>query len=668
MQRAFGKNVYKTVFLLTILTFGLVFVAYTAPAVALDEPELWVDGSLVVNPEVNVGDDDIAIVGTGAAPFARVEIYWDEIDDDYLLTTETADSAGDYETDEEDFEIPEDHAGVHFIIVFDDGQTLTNGTEITIVPHLKLSPDEGLPDDRIDVTGYGFGDEVEIDFLWFDADDEVPDEDDLPEDVLEGSPDTDENGTFTTRFTVPDVDDDEWPIDVVVRAVDEDANEGEDTFTVGQYIFCDPNEGYPTYGPIEWEARADPNEDFEVVFYDGDDLWISLANATSDDDGEMSGTFDVPYNSEPGDGPEPEWGNEYYVELWDDDDDYVTHDDFTVYPYPVIEPEVDGARANDTVEFDLGFFFRDDDEDTEVTLYLDDEELGTYDLDEYGNATNEDFEVPDWEFGHYELYAVDDEGYEAWEDFDIRPEGYGEMGTRDSVYFQGDHISFWVNTTDPVDDDELWLFVNITDSEGVLFWEPYCETLWYYNLWQVDQLIEGEYHDYYAMSYCELPWKMQLPHDVTVGTWNWTAYDVGYDGEGIDDSDDWDLWAEGEFEVVARLTLDLVLDRLDEMEATIVGLFSDTEGSLMAYIDTKAGTLTASLSDLNAKVVDIEGDTATLVTDLGMVKADVADIADEFPITIPAVDLTPMWAAVALSLVAAIAAIAAVVVVYQRIA
>ena len=238
------------------------------------------------------------------------------------------------------------------------------------------------------------------------------------------------------------------------------------------------------------------------------------------------------------------------------------------------------------------------------------------------------------------------------------------MGTRDSVYFQGDHISFWVNTTDPLDNGDLVLFVNISDPDGVLFYSPRCELVEEFHYWRVDQLIEGEYHDYYVMSYCEHPWKMQLPHDVTVGTWNWTAYDT----EDYDDEDDWDVWAEGEFEVVERLTLDLVLDRMDEMEATIVGLFSDTEGNLMAYIDTKAGTLTASLADLNAKVVDIEGDTATLVTDLGMVKADVDDIADEFPLDIPSVDLTPMWAAVALSLVAAIAAIAAVVVVYQRIA
>jgi hypothetical protein len=280
---------------------------------------------------------------------------------------------------------------------------------------------------------------------------------------------------------------------------------------------------------------------------------------------------------------------------------------------------------------------------------------GDFETDEFGNFTG-DFEVPDIEFGHYTLTAVDENGYTAEVDFDVLPEGYGLMGTRQSVYFQGDKISFWANTTEAV---TVW--INITDPEGVLYYES-----WDY--WCIEQMVEGEYVDFYVLPYCE-QWpysKMDLPEDVTVGTWTWAAYEV--DGEDYPPFDDGDMWAEGEFEVVAKLTLDLVLDRLDEMEATLVGLFSDTEGNLMAYIDTKAGTLTASLADLNAKVVEVEGDTATLVTDLGMVKADVADIAGEFPLDIPTVDLTPMWAAVALSLIAAIAAIAAVVIVYQRIA
>jgi hypothetical protein len=643
MQRAFGKSAYKTVFLLTILTMGIVFAVYTVPVVALNEPNVFPDtGPVGEEPIVN---------GTGAAAFSVVSIYWESIDPDNLLATATADNTGFYETDEEDIVIPEDVAGDHWIIVT-DGSTLNNGTIFTITPEIELDPEEGLPDDRVDVSGTGFGDELEytVFFDWGDAADAF-------EDVSRGTPDTDENGSLATYFYVPDVDDDLWPIDVTVHVNDTDGNWAEATFTVGEYIHVDPDEGYPTYGPIEWEARAEANTDYEVVFYDGDDLWISLANVTSDDDGAMDGTFDVPYNSEPGDGPEPDWDNHYYVELWDEDDDHVADDDFWVYPYPVLEPDPDGERANETVELHGGFFSRD--EGVEVTVTLDGVEIGVFEVDEFGNFT-EDFEVPDIEFGHYTLTAVDENGYTAEADFDVLPEGYGLMGTRQSVYFQGDKISFWANTTEMVN-----IYVNITDPEGVCYYESWEH-------WHINQMIEGEYVDYYVLPYCE-QWpysKMDLPEDATVGTWTWMAFewdDYYYENGGPVFDDD-ELWAEGEFEVVAKLTLDLVLDRLDEMEATIVGLFSDTEGNLMAYIDTKAGTVTASLADLNAKVVEVEGDTATLVTDLGMVKADVADIAGEFPLDIPTVDLTPMWAAVALSLIAAIAAIAAVVIVYQRIA
>jgi hypothetical protein len=661
MQRAFGKSAYKTVFLLTILTMGLVFAVYTVPVSALDEPELYVDGTYEYWPHVTVGQDDIAVMGSGAAAFSQVKIYWDEIDEDNLLTTATADSAGDYETDEEDFEVPETAAGTYYIIVY-DGQTLNNGTEIEVVGNIELDPEEGLPDDRVYIDGTGFGDEVELAMVIFD------DGGAYEEDVMEGFPDTDENGTFRTYFYVPDVDEDDWPLTVDVYVEDEDGNNATDEFVVGQYIHVDPDEGYPGWCCVEWDARAEENEDYEVVFV-GVDLWISLANVTSDDDGMMSGEFTVPTEAENGTwADDPHWGHDYQVELWDEDDDRVAGDTFWVFPEPYLVTEVDGeevdgARANETVELYGWFFSRE--EDTEVEVTLDGVEIGTFETNGTGYF-EDDFRVPDIEFGHYTLYAVDENGYEAELDFDVRPEGFGEMGTRNSVYFQGDHISFWVNTTDPIDNDEdLVLFVNITDPEGVLFYSPCCELIPELHYWEVDQLIEGEYTDYYVMSYCEHPWKMQLPHDVTVGTWNWTAYDTNdYDY----DEDHWDEWASGTFEVVERLTLDLVMDRLDEMEATIVGLFSDTEGNLMAYIDTKAGTLTASLADLNAKVVEVEGDTATLVTDLGMVKADVADIADEFPLDIPTVDLTPMWAAVALSLIAAIAAIAAVVIVYQRIA
>jgi hypothetical protein len=654
MQRAFGKSAYKTVFLLTILTLGLAFAAFGIPVGAIDGLEVWEvddDEWLYEQYDVYVGDDFLAVNGTGANPFTPVKIYWDEVSEDNFLAEDTSDNTGYFEIDEGDFEIPEADAGEHWIIA-SDGDSINLGVAVTVWPSLELDPEEGLPDDRVDVTGYGFGDEEDVE-LWFDLGGYYEEE------VTRGTPSTNENGTFETWFYLPDVDEDDWD-DFEVYANDTAGNEATATFTVGEYIDVDPDEGYPTYGPIEWEARAEADEDYQVVFV-GVDLWVSLANVTSDDEGEMSGTFDVPYESLPGDYG-PYYAREYQVELWDEDDDFIAGHDFDVYPYPHLEPDPDWARANETVDLIGGFFSRE--EDTEVTVTLDGIEIGVFETDEDGNFTDE-FEVPDLAYGHYTLYAVDENGYEAEADFDVRPEGYGEMGTRNSVYFQGDHISFWVNTTDPIDNEEpLVLFVNITDPDGVLFWSPECELIDELHYWNVSQLIEGEYTDYYVLPYCEFPWKMQLPHDVTVGTWNWTAYDTDdYSSEYY-----WDEWAEGQFEVVERLTLDLVMDKLDEMKAQIEGLITDTNGDLVALINTNHGTLTASLSDLNAKVVEVEGDTATLLTDLGMVKADVADIADEFPLDIPETDLTPMWAAVALSLIAAIAAIAAVVIVYQRIA
>jgi hypothetical protein len=622
---------------------GIVFAVYTVPVVALNEPNIYPASG-------HVGEEPI-VNGTGAAPFSVVEIYWDSIDPDNLLATATADNEGFYETDEEDIVIPEAVAGDHWVIAT-DGSTLNNGTIFTIIPEIELDPEEGLPDDIVEVTGTGFGEELEVTifFDWMGA---------YEEDVTRYSPETDANGSFTATFRVPDVDEDDWTLTVDVFANDTDENNATAEFTVGEYIHVDPEEGYPTWGPVEWDARAEPNTDYEVVFYDGDDLWISLANVTSDDDGKMDGEFNVPYNSEPGDGPEPNWGNLYWVELWDEDDDHVADAEFTVYPYPYLCAEPDGAKANETVELEGGFFTRD--EGVEVTVTLDGVEIGVFEVDEFGNFT-EDMDVPDLEFGHYTLFAVDENGYEAECDFDVLPERYGDFGPRATVYFQGDKFSFWANFTEP--DMTPWdgLYINITDPDGVFFLDSHM-------YWDEFQLLEGEYSDYYVIPY-NFGWDEWccaglLPDDATVGTWNWIVveFDSG-DGTYYED----DAWAEGTFEVVERLTLDLVLDKLDEMEATITGLFSDTEGNLMAYIDTKAGTLTASLADLNAKVTDVEGDTATLVTDLGMVKADVADIAGEFPLDIPETDLTPMWAAVALSLIAAIAAIAAVVIVYQRIA
>ena len=858
MKMTLRPNTYKTVFLLTILTLGIMFAVYPIPIGALNTPVL-------SETEGCVGDDDVIVSGTGAAPFGKVSIYWDKISDDTLLTTETANSAGSYKTSDGDFEIPEDVAGNHWIIVT-DGQTLNNGTIFTIIPKIVLDPEEGLPDDYIEVTGTGFGKETDI-TIFFDWEDDADVDEDDKDVTPSGGIETDENGTFVADIKIPDVDEDKWPVTVIIHAngtypmdvelgssgdaeagwtseahsgnyavslatlgtpgwngthwVDDGGDEGrivitlppgttlgdietiswwtylvsgyvphvdlvldytgdgerDDVLTaegahqndpdgahgwttgtwtqtfegatgeytswsripesqtpddlksvqnktavwmiaaddpifglatlanfkegktdgtievnsttivlaleieidnwvlqteayidditvnddvyelelitseadaellVGQYITVDPDYGYPGFPGIEYEGRAEANEDYEIRFH-GADLWKSLANITTDSKGAFDGTFTVPIEAEPGDGPEPYWGRKFDVELYDDDD-LICSTTFKVYPEPVIET-ASGAKANATVKIYGGFFYRW--KGTDVDLSLNGIDIDTFETDKYGNFSDK-FDVPDIAVGHYTLTAVDEKGFTAETDFDVLPEAYAEFGTRESIYLQGDKFSFWSNLTEP---DFDGIYLNITDVEGVRFYEGEIKLGDF-------QSLEGEYADYFVLPYNAFG-DLTLPDDAKIGTWNWMAVEV----ENGDKDDD--VWAEGTFDVIDKITVNYVLDRLDEIDATITGLITDTEGNLMAYIDTKMGIVTASLADLNATVVTIEGNVATIATDLGTVKADVADIADEFPLEIPDVDLTPMWAAVALSLIAAIAAIAAVVVVYQRIA
>jgi len=86
-------------------------------------------------------------------------------------------------------------------------------------------------------------------------------------------------------------------------------------------------------------------------------------------------------------------------------------------------------------------------------------------------------------------------------------------------------------------------------------------------------------------------------------------------------------------------------------------------GATVTSISNGVATIQTNLGTVNGTVTSIEGDVATIQTDLGTVKTNVAAIKAFLP-----VDVTPIWVAVILSLVAAIAAIYAVVVIRGKIA
>ncbi len=117
---------------------------------------------------------------------------------------------------------------------------------------------------------------------------------------------------------------------------------------------------------------------------------------------------------------------------------------------------------------------------------------------------------------------------------------------------------------------------------------------------------------------------------------------------------------------------------LSALDAKIVALDGD-----VATIDTKLGTLQTDVSSLitkitalnstavqmqtalgtlDGKVTSVQNGVATIQTDLGTVKTNVASINGFLPI-----DMTPVWIAVVLSLIAAIAAIVGIIMIRSKV-
>jgi flagellin-like hook-associated protein FlgL len=165
----------------------------------------------------------------------------------------------------------------------------------------------------------------------------------------------------------------------------------------------------------------------------------------------------------------------------------------------------------------------------------------------------------------------------------------------------------------------------------------------------------------------------EVPNDAPLGTWSWTAVNLALAPT--------EIVASGTFVVTEDVSNSDILAMLEECCPIIMEIHETT-----VTINTTLGVIEADLSDIGASVTSIEGDVATIstdigtltgtvesivddvatiVTDLGTVKMDVTAIKDQMG---DPVDLTPMWAAVVLSLIAALASIWAVLSISRRIA
>jgi chromosome segregation ATPase len=197
----------------------------------------------------------VSVTGTYATPGGSVVIRWNSLD----IETITAELDGTYSYD---LPVPASVTGDHTVTVEDVESTNTATETFTVEPQIILTPEDGLVGDSVTVTGTGFSGASLVD-VYFDIDkDGVPDAEEL---MLDDVP-TDEFGSFSSSFTVP------WVTtagNYMVRAVDAQDVTDDATFTVlfvmytrsGEYLQGD----YPSFFIDAADETGDPMEGVEVI-------------------------------------------------------------------------------------------------------------------------------------------------------------------------------------------------------------------------------------------------------------------------------------------------------------------------------------------------------------------------------------------------------------------
>ena len=92
-------------------------------------------------------------------------------------------------------------------------------------------------------------------------------------------------------------------------------------------------------------------------------------------------------------------------------------------------------------------------------------------------------------------------------------------------------------------------------------------------------------------------------------------------------------------QLLPSLTQQDVLDALDDLEGTITGLMTTSEGKIIAAINTKTGTIMTDLNALMPKLQGIEDTVVIIATMLGEVQIDLANL-DMSALTSLGVDIT----------------------------
>jgi len=419
--------------------------------------------------------------------------------------------------------------------------------------------------------------------------------------ALQVSASTNDVGNFTATFQVPAA---ETTGNKLVKALDSKGNEAYATLNIVSCIMAlSPTKGYVGSTVTVTGRGFTAGKTVDIRWYIGSQPLTVVDDYPVATDGTFTTTFKVPAVPD----PRPP-GDIYSVDAVDTAGKIDSTTFTVVAPAKIILSPTSG-KVGATVTITGSWFTP----DTKVTFTFNGAPLTTIPSPVYTDgdgAFTADFKVPNVAAGTYTVKATDAKGVSATATFKVTVPVV-VIQTRATEYLQGDTISIYANCSEPYD-----AYIEITDPNGVPFYSFVVDdgTSW--------MEVDGWYTLPYVVSF---PLNMMpIPSDAPLGSWNFTAYEATvtpHPGGGLDYSTDKSKILDTNlFTVRERPTLATILDRLDEVNATLSGLITDAEGNLKAYIDTSLGPVTASLNAINATLVSIKNGVATISTTVGEIK------------------------------------------------
>jgi hypothetical protein len=338
---------------------------------------------------------------------ATVEVYWDIVmgPDAMLLNTTTGDPDGSYDVE---ITVPDSVNGSHYVWVKDTatGETASS-IGFAVVRKVELDPERGLKDDEVDVTGTGFSAESEI-TLWFVLAAPATAADELS--TRPSTVETDEWGTFTCEFDVPDL---AYATYTVIATDDIDDQNETAAFIIGPSLTLDIEEG-PTGTVVEIKGRGfEPSR----TLVRGNFTWEPFGVLprmypmyVTDDDGEVdvdsngkfTGHLVIPVDAK----------GEYEIEV--DDNTWTSIINFTIDGRPETEVDPSYGAPGATITVSGGNFTQISGLDVIVTLDTVPETTLVTATTNADGTWEDTFTAPAVTFANYKVNASDE--YDIWDD------------------------------------------------------------------------------------------------------------------------------------------------------------------------------------------------------------------------------------------------------------